>query len=759
MGILRKMGLKIRGDFCFYAIRPNTAVVVGMRMKNRQWGRIPKRIGHYIVRGIQMLERSPNYLTALETLTEPQKESLKKKLAPYVSVHTYPLDLLPQTVEFVGNYECADEALLQVPEHIRYMDKLAVSGKNLSLPNGLLYLGQVRQGRREVLRNIYVHGNPNPEKPALPISAYLPGVEDVPQWAANALTDCGYLTSVSLGSQLQRIGKRAFPYNPVSDLLCDIAWLPPTLQEVGEDALSQCRVGRVYYPDGLHPALRSQKLVLGAIDTLVIREMEGLEEYLKLVKRGTAPDNHPGACLYHLLRLAKKVEIHSEMTAIPAGMFRDCVHLTTLSFHNAPGSERIAFPDSVTTIGEGAFCNCRSITEVYFPRRMSRVEMDAFYGCRNLKAVHTNMVLQYIGDRAFAETAISRFRVPALVTAIGGEAFRGCRNLRQVELPKNLEELGVEAFTGCESLELPPQNRSQLEQFIGYLSYRQIYEARTVKVEQLLQQGDGYLAIRPQTSEAKKQAFEAYLSAMKLDHYREEILQRMIAMLLDYQIPLRLSPAKEQELLDTMDAYGRSEYREKWSAACQKVKDAAEEICGKDLDSAVRAYCIGRNPKAVVVICDHLARMLEARPKISVFAKDTVYTIMETVLYGCTDYSLRDSLSRHNDSVRIWSSKRTPISGWQVMPVEERDVVSMLSCESFRKLYRLTVDLYEKGVSPNTLLRAYTIADVMLQKDPEIAYYDAQFWLELVHQFAAGRTDPAAHEVVRKKRKKATILP
>jgi len=168
MGILRKMGLKIRGDFCFYVIRPNTAVVVGMRMKNRQWGRIPKRIGHYIVRGIQMLERSPNYLTALETLTEPQKESLKKKLAPYVSVHTYPLDLLPQTAEFVGNYECTDEALLQVPEHIRYMDKLAVSGKNLSLPNGLLYLGQVRQGRREVLRNIYVHGNPNPEKPALP---------------------------------------------------------------------------------------------------------------------------------------------------------------------------------------------------------------------------------------------------------------------------------------------------------------------------------------------------------------------------------------------------------------------------------------------------------------------------------------------------------------------------------------------------------------------------------------------------------------
>ena len=67
-------------------------------------------------------------------------------------------------------------------------------------------------------------------------------------------------------------------------------------------------------------------------------------------------------------------------------------------------------PNSVTSIGNGAFRNCTNLTSVIIPNSLTSIEYGAFYGCSGLTSV----------------------TIPNLVTSIGGAAFSGCSGLTSI---------------------------------------------------------------------------------------------------------------------------------------------------------------------------------------------------------------------------------------------------------------------------------------------------------------------------------------
>ena len=119
-------------------------------------------------------------------------------------------------------------------------------------------------------------------------------------------------------------------------------------------------------------------------------------------------------------------------------------------------------PDSVTTIGGGAFSGCTSLTSVTIPDSVTVIRDYAFAGCGAVFVEKWNTaykstsegILMSANGRELLHVPASTvaYTIPASVTGIGVGAFSGCTSLTTVTIPDSVTEIGDVAFEGCTSL-------------------------------------------------------------------------------------------------------------------------------------------------------------------------------------------------------------------------------------------------------------------------------------------------------------------
>ena len=112
----------------------------------------------------------------------------------------------------------------------------------------------------------------------------------------------------------------------------------------------------------------------------------------------------------------------------------------------------ISIPSSLKTISAYAFMGS-SLESVTIPSTVTRIEEGAFAECKNLSQIDFagNSTLNYIGSGAFSGTVITNIVLPDSVTTMGDMVFFGCDKLETVKLP-NLTSLGGYTFEGCTKL-------------------------------------------------------------------------------------------------------------------------------------------------------------------------------------------------------------------------------------------------------------------------------------------------------------------
>jgi hypothetical protein len=66
----------------------------------------------------------------------------------------------------------------------------------------------------------------------------------------------------------------------------------------------------------------------------------------------------------------------------------------------------VTIPDSVTTIGFGAFYKCDSLTSVTIPNSVTTIGVNAFRFCTSLTSVTIGKSVSEIGKKAFKECNI-----------------------------------------------------------------------------------------------------------------------------------------------------------------------------------------------------------------------------------------------------------------------------------------------------------------------------------------------------------------
>lgn len=123
-----------------------------------------------------------------------------------------------------------------------------------------------------------------------------------------------------------------------------------------------------------------------------------------------------------------------EMTVLPGAEVEGGV----LVGYDGP-RRTVVIPSFITTIGDNAFRNCRTLESILLPSNLRRIGAYAFAGCTALSKVEFSD-----GYRSDPE---------GCPLEIGCRAFAGCTALTSIELPRTMrKELGDYLFEGCTSL-------------------------------------------------------------------------------------------------------------------------------------------------------------------------------------------------------------------------------------------------------------------------------------------------------------------
>ena len=117
------------------------------------------------------------------------------------------------------------------------------------------------------------------------------------------------------------------------------------------------------------------------------------------------------------------------------------------------GCKNTVIPNSVTSIGQYAFCGCSGLTSVVIPNSVTSIGMYAFHECSGLTSVEIPNSVTSIGERAFFDcSGLTSIEIPNSVTSIGHSAFGGCSSLTSVTIPNSVTRIGNSAFQNCSGL-------------------------------------------------------------------------------------------------------------------------------------------------------------------------------------------------------------------------------------------------------------------------------------------------------------------
>ena len=134
--------------------------------------------------------------------------------------------------------------------------------------------------------------------------------------------------------------------------------------------------------------------------------------------------------------------ISDSVTSIGDKAFCGCDSLTSLTI-----------PNSVTSIGHGAFCGCDSLTSLTIPNSVTSIGSGAFSWCSSLTSLTIPNSVTSIGEWAFSRClSLTSLTIPNSVTSISNSAFEDCSSITSLTIPESITSISNSAFSGCSSL-------------------------------------------------------------------------------------------------------------------------------------------------------------------------------------------------------------------------------------------------------------------------------------------------------------------
>lgn len=252
--------------------------------------------------------------------------------------------------------------------------------------------------------------------------ATIEGLEQVMEIGEYAFSGCSALKSFSFPATLQRIGDFAFDkckaLTHIDLSLCEC------LSYIGKRAFAQnTSLQSVSFSHGVNELGDAAFAACTSLPHIVLAS--------GITRCGTSL--FEGCVMLQTADLSQ-----STLAELPAWTFSGCTALS-----------QVSLPETVQTIGEGAFYYCSMLPAVALPEAVEYLDSFAFAGCSNLTAIdflpHS---LETIGRYAFYHNiSAGHVAIPSKTAYIGDCAFEGCVNAHTFRTDREMPaELGEDVF-------------------------------------------------------------------------------------------------------------------------------------------------------------------------------------------------------------------------------------------------------------------------------------------------------------------------
>lgn len=282
----------------------------------------------------------------------------------------------------------------------------------------------------------------------------------------HAFGDCRYLNSVEFSGDVGTIAGSCFAFeleNERSELKNVI--FKKNVDKIGDYAFSQhSGLRRIELPSGIREIgnaafMDCNRLSVVQNDGVVAESLESI-----------------GASAFYNLgyNYLSSFAVGDSLTSIGDFAFCSCNKLSSFNFGDSlldigkssfngctdllAGQGKLVCPDNLRYIGDSAFTDCSNITSVDFNNALNEIPNGLFSGA-SLVSVGIGDGVKTIGDSAFSNChKLETVDFGGGLTVIGKSAFSQCSSLKEANMPDTIENIGSSAFFrnySLSSLHLP----------------------------------------------------------------------------------------------------------------------------------------------------------------------------------------------------------------------------------------------------------------------------------------------------------------